>query len=321
MAGEARTLRGDDYPSRLGGEGRLLPRLDPVVHASLARGSTGPLRPGEQVAFERDGFLAFEGLLPPQRVAELTDELDRLVEALRDQVLPDVIREPDSGEVRSIFAVHRRPGPFSRLARDPVLVRMAEQLLGSAVYVHQSRVNLKPGFEGREFYWHSDFETWHVEDGMPRMRAVSFSIHLTPNHEWNAPLLLIPGSHRHYVACAGRTPPEHHLQSLRRQEYGTPDRELLAWLVRTLNEQQDAGPLERLADWLAKAGRPEKALISIGATRYTDFGETNFLAPGDEAIVVLYDARRLSAERVRRVADGAEPPPAEGVSLLRQLVR
>ena len=231
MAGEARTLRGDDYPSRLGGEGRLLPRLDPVVHASLARGSTGPLRPGEQVAFERDGFLAFEGLLPPQRVAELTDELDRLVEALRDQVLPDVIREPDSGEVRSIFAVHRRPGPFSRLARDPVLVRMAEQLLGSAVYVHQSRVNLKPGFEGREFYWHSDFETWHVEDGMPRMRAVSFSIHLTPNHEWNAPLLLIPGSHRHYVACAGRTPPEHHLQSLRRQEYGTPDRELLAWLV------------------------------------------------------------------------------------------
>ena len=53
---------------------------------------------------------------------------------------------------------------------------IAEQILGSQVYIHQSRVNLKPGFKGKEFYWHSDFETWHIEDGMPRMRALSCSI-------------------------------------------------------------------------------------------------------------------------------------------------
>jgi len=97
--------------------------------------------------------------------------------------------------------------------------------------------------------------------------------------------------------------------------------DLLAWLVRMLNEQQDAGPLENLARWLAKAGRPAKALISIGATRYTDFGETNFLAPGDESIVILYDARKLSTTDVRRIAAGERPAPSEGISLLRQVVR
>jgi hypothetical protein len=47
------------------------------------------------------------------------------------------------------------------------VVGPARQLLGSDVYVHQSRVNFKPGFNGQDFYWHSDFETWHAEDGMP----------------------------------------------------------------------------------------------------------------------------------------------------------
>ncbi|MFO0688860.1 MAG: DUF5718 family protein [Myxococcota bacterium] len=97
--------------------------------------------------------------------------------------------------------------------------------------------------------------------------------------------------------------------------------ELLAWLVTKLNEQQDEGPLERIAGWLEQAGRPRQALISIGATRYTDFGETNFLEPGDEAIVAVYDARRLSNADVRRIAAGEASAPTEGLSLLRQTVR
>lgn len=99
---------------------------------------------------------------------------------------------------------------------------MARQILASEVYLHQSRINRKPGFRGREFYWHSDFETWHVEDGMPRMRALSCSILLTDNFAFNGPLLVMPGSHREYIACEGKTPPDHFKRSLRRQEYGVP---------------------------------------------------------------------------------------------------
>jgi ectoine hydroxylase-related dioxygenase (phytanoyl-CoA dioxygenase family) len=78
------------------------------------------------------------------------------------------------------------------------------------VYLHQSRLNYKPGFTGKEFYWHSDFETWHAEDGMPRMRAISASILLTDNDALNGPLMLMPGSHRTFVACAGETPDDNH---------------------------------------------------------------------------------------------------------------
>jgi ectoine hydroxylase len=120
---------------------------------------------------------------------------------------------------------------FNRLVADARLVNVARQILGSEVYVHQSRLNLKPGFSGKEFYWHSDFETWHVEDGMPRMRALSCVILLTENNEFNGPLMLIPGSHMHYISCVGQTPLDHYKQSLKKQEYGVPDQASLRFLV------------------------------------------------------------------------------------------
>mgnify|MGYP000662194585 CR=1 FL=1 len=96
--------------------------------------------------------------------------------------------------------------------------------------MHQSRLNLKPGFKGKEFYWHSDFETRHVEDGLPRMRTVSCSVLLTDNHSYNGPLMLIPGSHRKFISCVGRTPDNHYQKSLRKQEFGVPDDRSLAEL-------------------------------------------------------------------------------------------
>lgn len=96
--------------------------------------------------------------------------------------------------------------------------------------------------------------------------------------------------------------------------------QLVAWLVTKLNDQRDEGPLEDVSRWLEQAGRPRQALISIGATRYTEFGETNFLAPGDESIVIVYDARALTREDVRRIAAGERAAPKEGCSLLRQVV-
>ena len=40
---------------------------------------------------------------------------------------------------------------------------------------------MMPGFTGSGFSWHSDFETWHAEDGMPSIRTVSCSIPLMEN--------------------------------------------------------------------------------------------------------------------------------------------
>jgi len=152
------------------------------------------------------------------------------------------VRETGSSVVRSLFGVHRDDGVLARMARHPRLVGAARQVLGSDVYIHQSRVNVKAPLHGAGFYWHSDFETWHVEDGMPRMRAVSASIALTPITPLNGPLLLVPGSQNAFIACEGTTPPGHYRTSLRRQELGVPDDALLTRVTREHGIAAPSGP-------------------------------------------------------------------------------
>src|SRR5699024_12245631 len=99
--------------------------------------------------------------------APVTNELPRLSHAPGVKAEEATAVEAKSDEVRSIFNIHRTNEIFKKIANDPRLVDRARQILGSDVYIHQSRINYKPGFVGKEFSWHSDFETWHAEDGMP----------------------------------------------------------------------------------------------------------------------------------------------------------
>jgi ectoine hydroxylase len=218
----------DVYPSRVETRPRLIDRVDPVVHGA---GTPGPLTAAQVEAYDRGGFLAIPSLFSIDEVAAIEQALEVWSRDEAVRRLPETIMEPSSGALRSIFRVHDLHPRFHALAADERLRDAARQLLGSDVYIHQSRVNLKPGFSGKDFYWHSDFETWHVEDGMPRMRALSVSLALTENYHVNGPLMLIPGSHRVYVACVGETPPDHYKASLKKQEYGVPDPDSLRALV------------------------------------------------------------------------------------------
>ncbi|MFL9627770.1 DUF5718 family protein [Aeromonas jandaei] len=74
---------------------------------------------------------------------------------------------------------------------------------------------------------------------------------------------------------------------------------LLDWAIDKFNHQQDEGPAEHIQGLLAQAGHPPHALISIGATRYTPFGETHFLKPGDTSCVVVYPGSRYSETEIR----------------------
>jgi hypothetical protein len=95
---------------------------------------------------------------------------------------------------------------------------------------------------------------------------------------------------------------------------------LLEWLTTRLNTQQDEGPLEDIPGWLEHAGYPQHALISVGATRYTAFGETHFLQPGDRSIVVLYDQRVASLAEIEARLMQPGPTVMEGLSVLDQRV-
>lgn len=231
----------DPYPSRVAAEPQILARQDNVTYGAWSPGA--PLSRNETQAFERDGFIVLRDLFVQQEIELLCNDAARLRTVHRDSLDPEtVVAEPDSGAVRSVFEVHEQSNIFGRLAADARLAEVARFLLDDDVYLHQSRMNYKPGFQGREFYWHSDFETWHVEDGMPRMRALSMTVLLTENTPYNGPLMLMPGSHQYFIACVGETPDEHYRQSLRKQEYGVPDDASLTFLATDGGIHAPTGP-------------------------------------------------------------------------------
>ncbi len=211
----------DIYASRTDRGSAIIARQDPVVYEG---GTYADALSQDQVSsYESNGFLLLENVFSDEEIKALTTEVERMT---RDPAIvrrEEAITEPNSDAVRSIFMVHVLSPVMMKLARDPRLIHVARQILGSEVYMHQSRANLKPGFKGKEFYWHSDFETWHVEDGMPNMRALSCSVLLTDNNECNGPLMLVPGSHQQFISCVGETPDNHYKKSLKKQEYGVPD--------------------------------------------------------------------------------------------------
>jgi ectoine hydroxylase len=215
----------DLYPSRVDEPG-LVRRVDPVVDekARLA----GPLSPGEIDNFDRRGFLLLGGVFSPGEVRTLRGSIEELRAHYESQTYEQLDRSTDMRVIterggslvtdgggtpvlKSIWQIHLPPehAPHmlfsAELARrvvcDARLVGRARQLLGEEVYVHQSRINYQRGWSeqslgGSGFLWHQDFEQWHSEDGMPRMRAVSMAVLLEPAMPANGALMVMPGTHR-----------------------------------------------------------------------------------------------------------------------------
>lgn len=218
----------DHYPTRVRELPEIIERKDPVFYG---KESEGPLSIGERIFYSQNGFLLIKRFFTEKETKVLREKMEEVQERSLYLDAEEVIREKESEEIRSIFDVHRNDEFFKQLSREPKLLAVVKQILGEQVYIHQSRINFKPGFTGKEFYWHSDFETWHAEDGMPRMRALSCSIWLDDNYSYNGPLMVIPKSHQYFISCVGETPDDHYKHSLRKQEYGVPDKHSLSWLI------------------------------------------------------------------------------------------
>jgi len=73
---------------------------------------------------------------------------------------------------------------------------------------------------------------------------------------------------------------------------------LLDWMLNQLTTQENFGPLEPIEEYIMACGNPKEAIISIGATRYTEYGETTFLQTDDEIIIVVYNREKISQDAV-----------------------
>lgn len=230
----------DAYPTRDPEKETWRERVDPTVWQDWT--DQAPISRAQADAFDRDGFLVLDDLFSTDEIAALVSQAAELRSALEGSDAAEVVTEPGSEAVRTVFNLETRHDLMARLSRDVRLAGIARFLLNDEVYIHQSRLNYKPGFTGKEFYWHSDFETWHAEDGMPRMRAVSASLLLTDNRAHNGALMLMPGSHKTFVSCQGKTPDANYETSLKTQKIGTPSQESLRDLAQMHGITDAEGP-------------------------------------------------------------------------------
>ncbi len=87
------------------------------------------------------------------------------------------------------------------------------------------------------------------------------------------------------------------------RDYSYIYKKLTDWLLDKFNHQQNEGPAEDIHNYLVAAGRPDQILVSIGATRYTAWGESNFLQNGDKAVVVVYPESKYTADDIKKMAE------------------
>jgi hypothetical protein len=97
--------------------------------------------------------------------------------------------------------------------------------------------------------------------------------------------------------------------------------QLVDWIVDRLAHQHggEGTPLEDVGALVAAAA-PQLVLIGIGATRYTDYGETTFLREGDVSTVVVYDGSQVTPEEVHDAVAADDTSALTGASVLRQAV-
>ena len=75
---------------------------------------------------------------------------------------------------------------------------------------------------------------------------------------------------------------------------------LLDWMQNQILTQEDFGPLEAIQEYILACDNPKQAIISIGATRYTKYGESTFLEVGDEVVIVVYDNTQINNKEIMK---------------------
>ena len=232
----------DLYPSR-GNEEKIIKRVDNSVYSKEKIGKYS-LDEKDLEAYEKDGFIIIPEVFSQKEIKKFAQEL-KLIEL--DEKLwkkEEFISEPNDNKLRTIFNQHLFSKVYKKLSKDPRILNKVMQILGSDVYIHHGRINVKRAYQGKSFPWHSDFETWHSEDGMPNCRCLSAWLMLSDNTEFNGPLYLIKESHKKFVSCQGVTPKDNYKKSLKKQEYGVP----------SINAIKELSKGDKLVSAIGKAG-------------------------------------------------------------------
>ncbi len=151
--------------------------------------------------YDEQGFLRLPGLIDHELIAELKAESDIHIRRIEGDGPTSGDTEPRmhfvkelTGEVRTLFGLHREIEPVRRVIRLPQITGPLKQLLGGDAYVYHSKLNVKDAFEGAVWLWHQDYGYWQFDGVDDRMASVMIMLDRTTIH--SGCMLFVPGSHK-----------------------------------------------------------------------------------------------------------------------------
>ncbi|MGH8160913.1 MAG: phytanoyl-CoA dioxygenase family protein [Gammaproteobacteria bacterium] len=190
----------DLYPTR-GLQERLTERKDPILYGLDYLHKR--LSASEILHYEHNGFIIVPDVFSAGEVAFMNRKLAELKKFNTLEKNRYWRKEVPPGEGESLFAPERTSELFRNLAQDKRILDRIQHILGSSVYLHRSRIHIEDGSNENALPWHSEFETWHAEDGVPRMRGAEAWIMLSDNTPASGAMRMLAKSHFIYAACEG----------------------------------------------------------------------------------------------------------------------
>ena len=144
-----------------------------------------------------NGFVAVDGLVPPEWVQRLTARSDAFLEESRSitksneafDLGPD--HSPGQPHVRRLRATVDRHPDFWDFACNSVFSNVAADLVGPDVKFHSAKLNYKSPGTGEIVHWHQDIPAWPHTNYSP----VTLGVYLDTVRPEHGPLLCVPGSH------------------------------------------------------------------------------------------------------------------------------
>jgi phytanoyl-CoA hydroxylase len=155
----------------------------------------------EVAAYHRDGVLVVEDVLDAAQLREARRVVDEFIQkagavASHNDVYDlEPGHSPEAPRVRRIKTPHKHHPFFWDLARSPRLVAILQALLGPAVRLHGSKINLKAPHFGSPVEWHQDWAFYpHTNDDI-----LAVGVMLDDCTVENGAMLVVPDTHRGVV--------------------------------------------------------------------------------------------------------------------------
>jgi len=140
-----------------------------------------------------DGILKFTNLLTSTQINIIRNEIDHFSKL----DIGTKIFEKDEVSIRSIMSYHNKNDILNYFTSYKPIAEVVESIIGTRVYVSQSKINLKsPAGIGKKWEYHRGFTFWHLLDGKPNQDMVSVFICLSKQTIENGAVFILEKSHK-----------------------------------------------------------------------------------------------------------------------------